>query len=525
MTDIDPNTPITTESTKTTSHIWLKHQMIGCGYSGTNRGPVTLADLAEWVKQQPAWARAVMPATRAEDMWPEIHVALDHVGAPSTDRGAVVRVQGLANERDTERARADKAERERDNHELARKQLAADLRNLADGKPTLTVLAGAVETKLDTLRARVQELEAELDEQEARTQTAHERAEKYDLEVDTLRAEVERMRPVVDWGCDVADDYTRPEILNQPALLGLWDAVRTYRTAAPKPEQPDRASFAAGYRCGLADAEADREMGEDDPWGPGAHCSACEHWRVWMDDFGHCGLLSQDDIRRSWHDCGLFKRGRPRAANPTPRDNPGAVTEQGEGTAQKPEQPEAGGDEQCETCDGYGFVGMPPELDHDCEDCNGTGKRTPDEPKLDDMTDAECDAELRAIGVNPEEVKVRGRVFVETLKENARLRAAVADPRPADERLREAVDEVLSELGRAESKFKPFNSAHEGYAVLAEEVDELWEAVRMKDGTDRDREMHSEVIQVAAMAFRFLRDVCRKDRAALANTGGKDGAQ
>jgi len=106
----------------------------------------------------------------------------------------------------------------------------------------------------------------------------------------------------------------------------------------------------------------------------------------------------------------------------------------------KPGQPEADG-EACPECCGKGLRGFGQPGIGKCPDCNGTGKRTPNEPKLDDMTDAECDSELRAIGVDPGEVKVRGRVFADTLKENARLRAEVA-AKPADERLREAVERM-----------------------------------------------------------------------------------
>lgn len=61
---------------------------------------------------------------------------------------------------------------------------------------------------------------------------------------------------------------------------------------------------------------------------------------------------------------------------------------------------------------------------------------------------------------------------------------------------------VLRELARARGKFPDFNSPHEGYAVLLEEVDELWEAVKF--GTPD--EAADEAIQVAAMGLRFLTD-------------------
>lgn len=65
------------------------------------------------------------------------------------------------------------------------------------------------------------------------------------------------------------------------------------------------------------------------------------------------------------------------------------------------------------------------------------------------------------------------------------------------------LEEVAAELERAK-KFKPFNSAHEGYAVLLEEVDELWDIVKMNQ-TKRDLDkMRKEAVQVAAMAVKFV---------------------
>jgi len=68
------------------------------------------------------------------------------------------------------------------------------------------------------------------------------------------------------------------------------------------------------------------------------------------------------------------------------------------------------------------------------------------------------------------------------------------------------VKEVLEELGRARAKFQPFPSEHHGYAVLLEEVDELWEEVRSKDATPEN--VRAEAVQVAAMGLRFILDLC-----------------
>ena len=72
---------------------------------------------------------------------------------------------------------------------------------------------------------------------------------------------------------------------------------------------------------------------------------------------------------------------------------------------------------------------------------------------------------------------------------------------------------VLDEFREASSNFPKFNSAHEGYAVLQEEVDELWEAVKLnqKRHPERGELIQKEAIQVAAMAIRFLHDVCMEE--------------
>ncbi len=75
------------------------------------------------------------------------------------------------------------------------------------------------------------------------------------------------------------------------------------------------------------------------------------------------------------------------------------------------------------------------------------------------------------------------------------------------------VDEIVSEAQEAASNFPPFNSAHEGFAVLLEEVDELKAEVwkNPNRNPDRDAKMRKEAIQVAAMALRFLTDVCETE--------------
>jgi len=81
-----------------------------------------------------------------------------------------------------------------------------------------------------------------------------------------------------------------------------------------------------------------------------------------------------------------------------------------------------------------------------------------------------------------------------------------------DDKLNDVLADIKAELQVAMKRFPPMNSAHEGYGVLLEEVDELWEIVKMKQ-KDRDLvNMRKEAVQVAAMAIRFAIDICNDER-------------
>lgn len=68
-----------------------------------------------------------------------------------------------------------------------------------------------------------------------------------------------------------------------------------------------------------------------------------------------------------------------------------------------------------------------------------------------------------------------------------------------------AVKAVLDELHTSTEKYGPFKTTHEAYGVLAEEVDELWDACKKNDLPN----MELEAIQVAAMAIRLVIDARR----------------
>ena len=73
------------------------------------------------------------------------------------------------------------------------------------------------------------------------------------------------------------------------------------------------------------------------------------------------------------------------------------------------------------------------------------------------------------------------------------------------EKLDLALEFVREEYLKALKKFGSFHNAHEGYAVLLEEVDELWENVKLNQShIKRDLKIMQEAIQVAAMAIRII---------------------
>ena len=71
-----------------------------------------------------------------------------------------------------------------------------------------------------------------------------------------------------------------------------------------------------------------------------------------------------------------------------------------------------------------------------------------------------------------------------------------------------ALDNVEASYLAARRKHAPMRGPHEGYAVLLEEVDELWDEVKRWQPDDPNIEaMRKEARHVAAMALAFLIEV------------------
>jgi|GEM_PF-1440567 hypothetical protein len=67
------------------------------------------------------------------------------------------------------------------------------------------------------------------------------------------------------------------------------------------------------------------------------------------------------------------------------------------------------------------------------------------------------------------------------------------------------LDQVRCEIVKARAKHAPMRGRHEGYAVMLEEVDEVWDEIKKKD-CDWNA-LRKELIQVAAMAVCMIAEV------------------
>jgi len=79
---------------------------------------------------------------------------------------------------------------------------------------------------------------------------------------------------------------------------------------------------------------------------------------------------------------------------------------------------------------------------------------------------------------------------------------------------------IASELDRAYAKHGRGQwGRHEFYAILKEEVDEMWDAIKADDPIE---DVRNEAIQIAAMVFRYLEtgDRYQEPNKELSDAGG-----
>jgi len=78
----------------------------------------------------------------------------------------------------------------------------------------------------------------------------------------------------------------------------------------------------------------------------------------------------------------------------------------------------------------------------------------------------------------------------------------------------QALKEVAHELRRLKSlcddpnhPFDDLQSVHQAYALLLEELDELWDEIKKKNDARNPEAMREEAMQIAALAIRFMTDL------------------
>ena len=76
------------------------------------------------------------------------------------------------------------------------------------------------------------------------------------------------------------------------------------------------------------------------------------------------------------------------------------------------------------------------------------------------------------------------------------------------DKLNETMNAIAASYAKARTKHAPMRGPHEGYAILLEEVDELWDEVKRWQPGEYDLvDMRKEALHVAAMALAFLMEV------------------
>lgn len=69
------------------------------------------------------------------------------------------------------------------------------------------------------------------------------------------------------------------------------------------------------------------------------------------------------------------------------------------------------------------------------------------------------------------------------------------------------ITDVQLEVYTSYKKYGPQLSPHEGYAIIKEELDELFDEIRRKPGKRNKSKMRNEAKQIASAAIRFMLDL------------------
>ena len=72
----------------------------------------------------------------------------------------------------------------------------------------------------------------------------------------------------------------------------------------------------------------------------------------------------------------------------------------------------------------------------------------------------------------------------------------------------QAIKFIETEFLRASDLYPDLHSNHEAYAVIKEEIDELWDEIKKSKDVRGNKEIRKELIQIGAMVVRYLDNLC-----------------
>lgn len=70
------------------------------------------------------------------------------------------------------------------------------------------------------------------------------------------------------------------------------------------------------------------------------------------------------------------------------------------------------------------------------------------------------------------------------------------------------ITEIKTEYERSKKLYNDFNSNHEAYAVILEELDEVWDEIKKTKEIRGNENIHKELIQVGAMVVKYIENLC-----------------
>ena len=68
--------------------------------------------------------------------------------------------------------------------------------------------------------------------------------------------------------------------------------------------------------------------------------------------------------------------------------------------------------------------------------------------------------------------------------------------------------DIETEYKRANTLYPAFHSNHEAYAVILEELDEVWSEVKQSKDIKGNKKIRAELIQVAAICVKYIKNLC-----------------